>query len=141
VRYLLLCLTALFMTSAALAADGQSTLTVVMSGFKNDAGLALVSVFRGPDGFPFDTEKSVRKAKVAIKDGKAVAVFPALVHGTYAVACFHDEDLSGKLERNVLGIPRKGYGLSNSPPGFPAFSKSAFSLDGPDKTIEMPIKY
>jgi uncharacterized protein (DUF2141 family) len=134
-------LAALLMASAVLAAGGKGSLTVVMTGFKNGAGMAMASVFSGPDGFPYETAKAVQKARIAIKDGKAVAVFPDMDYGTYAVAVFHDEDSSGKLEKNVFGIPKKGYGLSNEPPGFPNFDKSKFSLDAPSKTINITLKY
>jgi len=134
-------LAACLLASTALAADGKGTLTVVMTGFKNSAGLAMVSVFGAPDGFPYETDKAVQKAKISIKDGQAVAVFPDMAYGTYAVAIFHDDDGSGKLERNMFGIPKKGYGLSNAPSGLPNFDKSKFTLDAPDKTLRMPVKY
>jgi len=140
-KRILFLLAALLLASSALAAGGKGSLTVVVTGFKSGAGMAMISVFGGPDGFPYETVKAVQKARVEIKDGQAVAVFPDMDYGTYAVAVFHDEDGSGKLERNVFGIPKKGYGLSNSPSGLPQFDKSKFSLDAPDKTLRIPLKY
>jgi uncharacterized protein (DUF2141 family) len=140
-RWTVPCLWAVLLATSALAADSQGNLTVVLTGFRNDAGAAMVSVFQSPDGFPYETDKAVAKAKVAIKNGRAVAVFPGLAYGTYAVAAFHDQDLSGKLERNFVGIPKKGYGLSNSPPGLPGFAKSKFNLESPDQTVSIPISY
>lgn len=37
--------------------------------------------------------------------------------GVYAIAVYHDEDMSGTLNRGgVLGIPTEGFGFSNNPP-------------------------
>ena len=140
-RWFLFLLAAASLASSVLAADGKGALTVVMTGFRNDAGTAMVSVFGGSEGFPYETSRAVAKAGVAIENGRAVAVFPGLAYGTYAVAVFHDENGSGRLERNALGIPRQGYGLSNAPSGLPRFDKSAFSLEAPETTVRIPLKY
>lgn len=134
-------LLAMWLLAAPALAAGGSTLTVVVTGFKSPAGAAMISVFGAADGFPYETDKAVAKAKAEIKDGQATAVFANLPPGNYAVAAFHDEDSSGKLERNAFGIPKKGYALSNTPPGFPSFEKSRFVLDVPAKTLRIPLKY
>jgi uncharacterized protein (DUF2141 family) len=37
--------------------------------------------------------------------------------GVYAIAVYHDEDMSGTINRGgVLGIPTEGFGFSNNPP-------------------------
>ena len=37
--------------------------------------------------------------------------------GVYAIAVYHDEDMSGTINRSgVLGIPTEGFGFSNNPP-------------------------
>ena len=45
--------------------------------------------------------------------------------GTYAVKLFHDANSNGKLDTNMVGLPKEGYGFSNNagrfgPPGFDA---------------------
>jgi uncharacterized protein (DUF2141 family) len=117
-------LVALMPGASAWAGDSAGNLTVTMEGFQNDDGVAMVSVFADAAGFPYDTGKAVRREKVAIRDRKAVATFAALPFGSYAVAMFHDNDLSGFLEKNLFGIPRKGYGLSNDPAGRPRSTKA-----------------
>ncbi len=134
-------LVALILGVPAWAGDSAGTLTVTMEGFQNDDGVAMVSVFAGAAGFPYETGKAVRREKVAIRDRKAVATFAALPFGSYAVAMFHDNDLSGVLEKNLFGIPKKGYGLSNNPAGSPSFDKSRITLDTPDQAIAITLKY
>ncbi len=134
-------LIALMLGASAWAGDSAGNLTVTMEGFRNDDGLAMVSVFADAAGFPYDTGKAVRKQKAAIRDRKAVVTFPALPFGSYAVAMFHDDDLSGVLEKNLFGIPRKGYGLSNNPAGPPSFDKSRIAIETPDQAIAITLKY
>lgn len=123
------------------AGGGRGTLTVNLTGFRNDDGLAMVSVFKSAEGFPYETRQAAARGAFLIRGGKAVAVFADLAHGEYAAAVFHDEDMSGRLPRNLLGIPQKGHGLSNMPQGLPDFKKSAFTLDSPEKSVEIRIQY
>jgi len=47
----------------------------------------------------------------------------------YAVSVFHDENYNGKLDTNLLGIPREGVGASNDARGNfrpPKFGAAAF---------------
>ena len=62
--------------------------------------------------------------------------------GIYAVAVYHDEDSSRKLNRSALGLPTEGFGFSNNPPTFmslPNFSKVRLNVvaDGSFTTIKM----
>lgn len=55
--------------------------------------------------------------------GKSQTVFD-LPTGRYAIAVYHDLNSNGKLDKNLLGIPKEPYGFSNdfrpmfSPPDF-----------------------
>jgi uncharacterized protein (DUF2141 family) len=41
-------------------------------------------------------------------------VFSNLAPGTYAVAVVHDENGNGRLDKNLLGVPSEGYGVSHN---------------------------
>lgn len=40
-----------------------------------------------------------------------------LPHGTYAIAVYHDKNVNGELDANLLGIPKEAYGFSNNARG------------------------
>lgn len=128
--FLLLALCAL----PVMAAD----LTVRVSGVKNTKGKVAIAVYSSADGFPKDDSKAVQKLMAPI-DGatqSAGALFHGLTPGEYAVAVFHDDNGSGKLETNLFGIPSKGYGFSNNArPKMraPTFDEARFLL-APDGT-------
>ncbi|MEX0844297.1 MAG: DUF2141 domain-containing protein [Balneolaceae bacterium] len=72
----------------------------------------------------FDTEKNY-KAK---EDPAFVLVLPVssstlkwsnseLPYGEYAIAVYHDKNINGELDTNLLGIPKEAYGFSNNARG------------------------
>lgn len=40
-----------------------------------------------------------------------------LPYGNYAIAVYHDKNTNGKLDTNLLGIPKESYGFSNDARG------------------------
>ena len=95
------------------AANGLARLTVRVADVRNQTGDLLVCVFRSADGFPSDQAKAA-VWKVLPADGNGV--FTAdLPPGTYAAAVLHDENGNGKMDKNFLGIPEEGYGVTNNP--------------------------
>jgi uncharacterized protein (DUF2141 family) len=70
--------------------------------------------------------------------------FDNLPRGDYAVAVFHDENMNGRLDKNIFGIPKEGYGFSNNPKksmGPPKFTDVKFQLSQPEKALEIKLLY
>jgi uncharacterized protein (DUF2141 family) len=66
--------------------------------------------------------------------------FDPIPAGTYAVACFHDENKNGKCDTGLFGIPTEGTVVSNHAKGFmgpPSFDKAKFYLAGVATTLEL----
>ncbi len=78
-----------------------------------------------------------------IKDLKSTIIIKDLKPGKYGFRYFHDENMSGRLETNVLGIPREGYGFSNDavgPFGPKPFREWLFELNH-DKNLLVKTRY
>jgi len=122
-----------------------STLTVVVSGVRNADGNVALAVFSSSEGFPKEDLKAVRRQVAPIgADGVARTVFGDLPAGVYAIAAFHDDDRSGKLETNFFGVPKKGYGFSNNPrPGLRAatFDEARFMVPDGESAVEIRLGY
>jgi uncharacterized protein (DUF2141 family) len=137
IAYLLGAALILYLAPLAMAqgAGGpDSTITVDVGGFPNDQGRMACALYNGPDGFPRDRSKAIQRVTGQISQGHASCVFNDVPTGTYAVAFFHDVKMTGKMVRNMLGIPQEGYGFSNdakvqamTPP---SFSDAAFQHNG-----------
>ena len=70
----------------------------------------------------------------------------ALIGGLtfYALSVYHDENGDDQFNRNKLGIPTEGVGLSNNPKilfGLPAFEKMRFKIAEAETTIRIGLKY
>jgi uncharacterized protein (DUF2141 family) len=90
-----------------------------------------------------ENEKVIGQEKGEIKDNKCIITFRDLKPGKYAVRYFHDEDLSGVMETNMLGIPKEGYGFSNNaagPFGPKPFKEWLFDLEK-NKSITIETRY
>jgi uncharacterized protein (DUF2141 family) len=126
------------------AQSNRHELTVKVTGLRNNKGVVGVALFSNPTGFPESSDKALQAKNAEIKDGSAEVVFPNLAPGPYAVSVRHDENSNGKLDKNVLGIPKEGYGASNNPHPKrrgPKFEEAKFELSGPAQTIEIKVQY
>lgn len=110
----------LFMCAALPAQD----LILRMNGIKQGKGDILIAVFNGADGFPNETAKAVQLLRAVPVNGKAELAVKKLPSGRYAVSLFQDTNGDGKLNTNIVGIPKEGYGVSNN--AFNTFSAPAF---------------
>ncbi len=117
-------------------AKGQSSLEIEVTGLRSNNGLIMLQLLD-------KNEKIVTQAKGVISGNKSVIMIKDLKPGQYAFRFFHDEDLSGKMETGILGIPKEGYGFSNDasgPFGPKPFREWLFDLAG-DKKMEVRVRY
>jgi len=65
--------------------------------------------------------------------------------GTYAIAVVHDENGNGKLDKNFVGVPSEGYGVSNNKTyalTAPKWNESIFTLGVNErKTLQVNLRY
>lgn len=112
-------------------AVAQSTLSITMTGFKNDTGQALIAVHNTKKTFLKKTEP-FRHAVVPILNKVAKVSFDNLPFGTYSVSVFHDENSNMDLDA-ILGVfPKEDYGFSNNARakfGPPKYKHTLFKLD------------
>jgi uncharacterized protein (DUF2141 family) len=133
----------LTLISGISASAQQYTLDIVVSGIHNDKGTLYLSLYNSEKGYPRDPKAAFRLTYARIVNGISTFRFDKLPRGTYAVACYHDENSNGKLDSNLFGVPTEGTGASNNATGFlgpPKFRDAKFSLDR-DTAITIRIRY
>ena len=80
-------------------------LTVRVSQLRSSDGQVGCMIYNAARGFPTDPSAALQRHWCAIVSGASACVFDPLPAGTYAVACFHDENKNGKLDTGLFGIP------------------------------------
>lgn len=122
----------------------QYSLTVQVKELRNTKGSLYFSLYRSESGFPDKPESAFRKGKLeTLKSSSASYLFSNLPAGSYGVSLFHDEDNSGNMKTNLLGIPLEGTGASNDARGKmgpPKFADAKFTLNA-DKKITVTMWY
>jgi uncharacterized protein (DUF2141 family) len=128
--------------SSAPPAAGLHTLTVVVENVNKDDGNIGVLVFNSTKGWPEDRFAALRDVVVPARPGTVTVTVPGLPSGDYAVAIAHDVNKNHKLDKNLFGVPKEQWGMSNNPHATvkaPSFSTAKFSLTG-DQEIHVKLQ-
>jgi len=126
------------------AAPPLARLVVEVSGFHNDNGQLLLRLYNSEAGFPTDGNRALRQVAQPIKAGQAVVELAGLPFGSYAVGCVHDENGNGKLDTNLLGIPKEGVCASNDARGHrgpPSWSDARFDFKADGTRLQIHVRY
>ena len=90
-----------------------------------------------------ESEKLLHQEIGKIKDGRSEFTISELKPGKYAVRYYHDENMNGIMEKNLVGKPLEGYGFSNNVIdkfGPPPFRKWISDLKE-NKRLDLKITY
>jgi uncharacterized protein (DUF2141 family) len=134
----------LFFPYSGFAQDNLGKIEVVITGFKSSSGKAGITLFSSEKGFPMKGELAVEKLFADIEQSSCTVVLRDIPYGTYAVSVFHDENSNGKLDTNMIGMPKEGVGSSNNAKGRfgpPRYKDASFVLDSNKKQMNIYIQY
>lgn len=107
---------------------------------RNPKGNLIFYLWRDTDpGFP-DGERGRPFRKLMVRAELGKATFRDLPPGTYALSVIHDEKGTGTVDRNLLGLPRSGVGVSGEFSRPPAFAKSRFTATG-NQSLSLIVHY
>jgi len=125
--------------------SGDSWLTVEVTGVRNSNGLMAITIYDGNRKDKFLRSKgSLDVVRVPAEAGKTRACVKLPGNGVYAIAVYHDEDGSRKINRSGLGLPSEGFGFSNNPPtiaSLPAFSAVRLNVSKPGLATRISLTY
>lgn len=135
----------LFMPSTALSTPTPTgVLTVSISQLRSNNGRVGCMLYASARGFPTDPAAAAQKRWCFITNRTSSCAFDPVSAGTYAIACFHDENSNGKLDTGLFGIPKEGTVVSNHAKGFlgpPSFDKAKFQFAGASTTLALRMGY
>lgn len=123
------------------ASAAQHTLRMEIKGVTSTQGQVSAALYTDQNSFlKFDKVFKAVSAK-AVK-GVTTLIVKDIPDGKYAVAVFHDKNGNGKLDTNMLGIPKEPVAFSNAKMktfGPPKFSDCAFAITT-DTDITIPFE-
>ena len=123
---------------SSLVSAQNVTLTVTISGLKNDTGFVQVGLFNSDGTFLKSAYKGVSSN---IKSNGATVTFLNIPKGKYAISAYHDKNKNGKLDTNFMGIPSEDFACSNDAKGFmgpPKYEDAKFDLN---KDSKITVKF
>ncbi len=117
-----------------------------VDGLRNSNGVVGSVLFKSADGWPENISKAFRTGPTAIPKGQrsVTVVWENLPPGDYGVAAIHDENSNAKLDRNLFGIPKEGFGFANNPHvvfSAPAFRAAIVHLSCPSTDTDIHLQY
>jgi uncharacterized protein (DUF2141 family) len=136
-RILMATLSSLLLASAAQAA----TLQLEIKDVNVASGTLMIKLVDSEEGYT-DKVKPVEARMVEVTATGDVSVrFDDLKPGSYAIMIMHDENNNGKLDSNILGIPKEGYGFSNNPRVMrqPTFEEAKFEVKDGEQSISIDL--
>ncbi|HMP98614.1 MAG TPA: DUF2141 domain-containing protein [Cyclobacteriaceae bacterium] len=127
-----------FENKAALSTD---TLTIQISNIRNERGQLIIAIFDNSKDFLDKPYMFVRTSAVS---PELEVNFENLKFGEYALSIIHDENNNDKLDTNLFGVPKEGFGFSNDAMGTfgpPSFEKSKINWFGGNEPVKISLKY
>lgn len=118
--------------------ESTGKLIVDISGFPSSDGFAMVALTNSNESYKAGEDAAIAKTKTMVVGQKAQVVFTNLPYGWYGISLYHDENKNGKLDKNMMGIPKEAYGFSNNAKGFfgkPDYKDVKFELNSAEKQI------
>jgi len=133
------------LAATALAQSPCPGIHVRILDIRNSTGTVACALFESPTGFPIEfLHYATNVMVIKIRDTRARCDFEDIPPGTYALAVVHDENMNGKLDTGMLGVPLEGYGFSNDAKawfGAPSFSAASFPYDGRNLELTLSLHY
>ena len=126
------------------AREGNCSLIIHVTGFRNTKGVLGAELFTSSAGWPEDVDKSFRHEHFPIEGNHATARFDHIPAGRYGVVVLHDENENKKLDRNLLMVPKEGFGFANNPKvllAAPAIEKATIAVTCPSTTTDIRLIY
>jgi uncharacterized protein (DUF2141 family) len=148
-RALLMLFSAILLGSASgwaspAAEKADCSVIIHVTGFRNTKGVLGAELFTSAAGWPEDVARSFRHAHFPIEGDHATARFDHIPAGKYGIVVLHDENENDKLDRNILAVPKEGFGFANNPRVLlvaPPIAKATIPVTCPTTTTDIRLIY
>ena len=133
-------ITASLLAASVSVSTMANDLNVTFKQLETHKGNLMVALYNSEANYQ-GQGKPLQVASIPVHSEKVSYTFENLEAGTYAIKLYHDANNNGKMDTNMFGIPKEGYGFSNNVGRFgePAFSEASFEVLS-ESSIEIIVR-
>jgi len=120
---------------------GSGTIILKVTGLRSEKGQVKIAVFNSSETWLGD--HPAYNATIDVNGQSVTWKLNDVPYGDYGVAVFHDENKNGKMDKNLLGMPKERYGFSNNVRatfGPPKWEKAKFAVKNSTTNISIEVK-
>lgn len=111
---------------------------------RNSGGYITLTLYPDDQSRFLKPNGSLYVTKVKAQAGTTEACIFVPGPGAYGLVLYHDENGNGRIDRNLIGIPKEGFGFSNNPKIFlsaPSFKAVRMTIGGNGISTRIRMKY
>ena len=130
-----------FSPPARAQSGGPGTMILKVTGLRSEKGQVRIAVFNSSETWL--GEQPVYSSTIKVDSQAVVWNIIDVPYGDYGIAAFHDENSNGKMDKNLLGMPKEPYGFSNNLRvtfRAPKWEKGKFAVRNPTTEISIEVK-
>jgi len=120
---------------------GPASIILKITGLRSEKGQVRIAVFNSPETWL--GEHPAYSSTINVDSQTVTWKLNDVPYGDYGIAVFHDENKNGKMDKNLLGIPKERYGFSNNVRatfGAPKWEKGKFAVKNSTTEISIEVK-
>jgi len=124
--------------------EPTGTLVVNIENIHLNKGSIHIALYDDPTTFSKDEGVFFGEIIQLKQAGSQQWIVEDLSYRKYALAIFHDINSNGKMDRNLLGVPKEPYAFSKKEPSKwrePTFQDVAFQMNAPEKKINVSLDF
>ncbi|NND08891.1 MAG: DUF2141 domain-containing protein [Saprospiraceae bacterium] len=145
-KYIFSIILSLCISEFVLAQSSKGDIEVRVDNLESDRkGSLCLILFSKEKGYPDDPNEGEASRVFAIDGQRKKFLLEDIAYGDYVVTLFHDENDNLILDKNFLGAPKEGFGISQNPRstilGPPEFQSAIFSHQNDRTPLEIKISY
>ena len=122
----------------------KAILDIEITNIRSQSGIILISVYSSPDQYPYHPARTYEVKKDSLAKGTVLTSIKDLSPGQYGLCFLDDENRSGGLEYNFIGIPLEGFGFANNVKPFlhrPDYNDIVFNLNPGLNRMQLITRY
>ncbi|MCX6224142.1 MAG: DUF2141 domain-containing protein [Bacteroidia bacterium] len=122
----------------------KTILDIEINSIRKPKGVIILSIYTGPEQYPYHPARTYVVKKDSLTKGILQTSIKDLSPGEYGLCLLDDENQSGEMENNMIGMPTEGFGFANNVKPFlkrPEYDRIIFKLLPGKNRMQLIVRY